>query len=74
MPNIVYDELFTCEQQKMNYHQFIENKIAVSSLGGFDVPESELPTCLKPHQRDIVRWALRGRPAGDLRHVAWEKR
>ena len=44
----------------MNYHQFIENKIAVSSLGGFDVPESELPTCLKPHQRDIVRWALRG--------------
>ena len=44
----------------MNYLDFIKNKIAVSPLGGFDMPESELPLCLLPHQRDIVRWALRG--------------
>ena len=44
----------------MSYQDFIKNKIAVSPLGGFDVAQNELPECLLPHQRDIVRWALRG--------------
>lgn len=44
----------------MKYSDFIKQKIAVSKLGGFDVPESELPGCLMPHQKDIVRWAVRG--------------
>ena len=44
----------------MNYRDFIEKKIAVSPFGGFEVEEKELPECLKPHQKDIVRWALKG--------------
>lgn len=44
----------------MKYTDFIEKKIAVSPFGGFEVEEKELPECLKPHQKDIVRWALKG--------------
>lgn len=44
----------------MNYRDFIEKKIALSPFGGFEVEEKELPECLKPHQKDIVRWALKG--------------
>ena len=43
-----------------NYHEFIKNKIEISPLGGFEIDESTLPEILKPHQRDIVKWALRG--------------
>lgn len=44
----------------MNYQEFIKSKVAVASIDGFEVSDSELPDVLKPHQRDIVRWALRG--------------
>lgn len=44
----------------MNYDDFIKNKVALSPCGGFDVDEKDLPSCLKPHQKDIVRWACKG--------------
>ena len=44
----------------MNYQEFIKSKIAVAPQGGFEVAPEQLPEILKPHQRDIVRWALRG--------------
>ncbi len=45
---------------QMNYQQFIKSKIAIARLGGFEIDTAELPDVLKPHQRDIVQWALRG--------------
>lgn len=44
----------------MNYQDFIKNKIAIAKIGGFEVADSEIPSVLKPHQRDIVKWAIRG--------------
>lgn len=44
----------------MNYQEFLEGKIKLSEMEGFEVEESEVNTILKPHQRDIVRWAVAG--------------
>lgn len=44
----------------MDYKEFITSKIAISPYGGFEVGEKDLPACLKPHQKDIVRWACKG--------------
>lgn len=38
----------------MNYQDFIKNKIAIAKIGGFEVADSEIPSVLKPHQRDIA--------------------
>ena len=45
------------------YKAFLARKAIIDPLTGLtDVPE--LPACLFPHQRDIVKWALRrGRAA-----------
>lgn len=42
------------------YTDFLRSKIAVAPRTGFDVPESSIHPRLMPHQRDAVRWALRG--------------
>lgn len=48
----------------MNYHDFLATKRIVSEPVGFE-PYGPLPSFLKPHQRDVVAWALRrGRSAG----------
>lgn len=44
----------------MNYAEFLESKIDIAPETGFDVPESQINPALKPHQRDSVRWALKG--------------
>ena len=44
----------------MNYQDFIKNKIAIAKIGGFEGADSEIPSVLKPHQRDIVKWAILG--------------
>jgi hypothetical protein len=45
----------------MNYDDFIAAKSAVDkSSVGFDVDPSEVNPLLKPHQRDVVCWAIRG--------------
>lgn len=43
-----------------NYHEFLSAKLPVAKTSGFAVPEDAIRTMLKPHQRDIVRWALHG--------------
>lgn len=43
-----------------SYRAFIEGKAVGTVSSGFDVAESDLHPTLFPHQRDIVRWALRG--------------
>lgn len=44
----------------MNYREFLQTKVEIAKDTGFDVPESEINPRLMPHQRDAVRWALRG--------------
>jgi DNA modification methylase len=42
------------------YLVFLRGKIEVAPCLGFDVDPEEINPILKPHQRDIVRWAVRG--------------
>ena len=44
----------------MDYQNFVRGKIAMAKFSGFDVNDSEISPILKPHQRDIVKWAVRG--------------
>ena len=43
-----------------DYRSFLESKVVVAKQTGFDVDPDELSPALKPHQRDAVKWALRG--------------
>lgn len=44
----------------MNYTEFLNSKVCVAVNSGFDVDDSELSECLKPHQREAVKWAVKG--------------
>ncbi len=44
----------------MDYIEFLKGKIRLAELGGFDVADSDINPILKPHQRAIVSWAVRG--------------
>ncbi|MCD8355886.1 MAG: DNA methylase N-4 [Clostridia bacterium] len=44
----------------MNYNLFLHTKIIHAQESGFEVAENEINSALKPHQRDAVRWALKG--------------
>lgn len=42
------------------YVDFLRNKIRLADFAGFDIDDSEINPILKPHQRAIVKWAVRG--------------
>jgi DNA modification methylase len=42
------------------YDEFLREKIKLASFDGFDVDPEEINPALKPHTRDIVRWAVQG--------------
>lgn len=42
------------------YRAFLEAKVRMAPAIGFEVADSEIHALLKPHQRAIVRWAVRG--------------
>jgi SAM-dependent methyltransferase len=42
------------------YHQFLRQKIKMAEFAGFEVAPEELNPTLRPHTRDIVRWAALG--------------
>ncbi|MDP3351850.1 MAG: DNA methyltransferase [Hydrogenophaga sp.] len=44
----------------MTYEDFLRSKVRLASFNGFDVPLEEVNPALKPHTRDIVRWAVKG--------------
>lgn len=44
----------------MNYDEFLKSKMVISRQSGFAVPDRAIHPVLKPHQRDAVRWAVRG--------------
>lgn len=43
-----------------DYNTFLRDKIKLAQRKGFDVPLADIHPGLKPHTRDIVRWALAG--------------
>ena len=43
-----------------DYQEFIKQKVRLDSRMGFEVDPGDLCPLLKPHQADIVRWALNG--------------
>lgn len=44
----------------MRYEEFIAQKVNFDESFGFDIDPSEIHPILKPHQRDIVQWAVKG--------------
>jgi DNA modification methylase len=42
------------------YIEFLKSKIEIAPETGFEVKDSEIHPILKPHQRDAVKWALKG--------------
>ena len=44
----------------MDYIDFLKGKIKLAEFGGFEVADSDINPILKPHQRAIVQWAVRG--------------
>lgn len=45
---------------KSDYSEFLRQKIKLANFNGFDVPLKQVNPSLKPHTRDIVRWAVQG--------------
>lgn len=43
-----------------SYLDFLKDKIKMAHKSGLDIDASEINPMLKPHQRDIVLWAVRG--------------
>ncbi len=43
-----------------SYTEFLRQKVAFDRTFGFDVDDADIHPILKPHQRAIVRWAVRG--------------
>ena len=44
----------------MGYYEFLKSKMAIAKDSGFVISPDELNEALKPHQRDMVAWALKG--------------
>lgn len=44
----------------MEYIDFLKKKMAIASMSGFDIEDSELSSNLYPHVKDTVKWAIRG--------------
>ena len=44
----------------IEYTEFLRNKIKLADFAGYEIEESEINPILKPHQRAIVKWAVRG--------------
>lgn len=43
-----------------SYNDFILSKIEKAPVSGFEIEDSEINPCLKPHQRVAVKWAIAG--------------
>ena len=43
-----------------SYINFLKSKISIAQETGFDIEDSEINPILMPHQRDAVKWAIKG--------------
>lgn len=50
----------TLAEEGTAYREFLENKVQLASLDGFEVDPGEINPALKPHIQVAVRWALAG--------------
>ena len=48
------------DRDHTDYLDFLRGKIKLAASDGFDVDPAEINPLLKPHQRDIVQWAVQG--------------
>lgn len=44
----------------MTYKEFLHTKVEMALESGFDISIEEINPVLKPHQRDAVKWAVKG--------------
>jgi len=44
----------------MEYIEFLKNKIKLPKDTGFEIVDSEMISELLPHQKDIIKWAIKG--------------
>lgn len=44
----------------MNYNSFLRTRLVKAPISGFNLSPDEINPALKPHQRDAVRWAVKG--------------
>jgi DNA modification methylase len=44
----------------MDYLEFIRNKVKFDKCYGFTISDADISEALLPHQRDVVRWAVKG--------------
>lgn len=44
----------------MDYEEFIKEKAIFRNQSGFEIDKSEINDLLKPHQKDVVKWAVVG--------------
>lgn len=44
----------------MSYYEFLCSKMELAPDSGFDIDISKINPALKPHQRDAVKWAVKG--------------
>lgn len=42
------------------YIEFLREKVPLASFDGYEIDDSEIHPLLKPHQRAVVRWAVKG--------------
>ena len=59
---MMYNKVTQAESASIlpDYEQFVRNKVAIHAGIGFAIEPHAIHPVLKPHQRDIVLWALRG--------------
>ena len=42
------------------YYEFLNGKVKLAEQTGFEFDEKLIPDIMKPHQKDITRWAVNG--------------
>lgn len=43
-----------------SYIDFLQTKIDIAKDTGFEISNDDINPALKPHQRDAVKWAIKG--------------
>ncbi len=60
MAGVVLKDDLSVGQPAKEYREFLESKFKFSQFFGFDVDDAAINPALKPHNRDMVRWAIKG--------------
>lgn len=47
-------------ERMQQYMEYLKGKIEIAAESGFEIADSEIHPVLSPHQRDAVRWAIKG--------------